>query len=53
MKLQQLGTNDKLKKSRTMRMIVTEAQFKKLASNLLIEHRLGRLQKIKLVKVNN
>ena len=53
MKLQELGTNDKLKKSRRMRMIITEAQFKKLASNMLIEHRLGRMQQIKIVKVNN
>ena len=53
MKLEELGTNDKLKKSRRMKMIITEAQFKKLASNMLIEHMLGRLQKIKLVKVNN
>ena len=53
MKLQELDTNDKLKKSRRMRIIITEAQFKKLARNTIIEHRLGRLQKIKLVKVNN
>lgn len=53
MKIHEFETNDKLKKSRRMKMVITEAQFKKLASNLLIEHRLGRLQKIKLVKVNN
>jgi hypothetical protein len=53
MRLHELKTNDNVKKSRRMKIIITEAQFKKLTDNTLIESVLGKFQKIKLVKVEN
>jgi hypothetical protein len=53
MRLHELKTNDNFKKSRRMKIIITEAQFKKLTDNILIESVLGKFQKIKLVKVEN
>jgi hypothetical protein len=53
MQLQELKTNNNVMKPRRMKLIITEAQFKKLTDNILIESVLGRFQKIKLVKVEN
>ena len=53
MQLQELKTNNNVMKFRRMKLIITEAQFKKLTDNILIESVLRRFQKIKLIKVEN